>query len=74
MDISRRPSAHGHLSPVPGIYNSIGLNRMFVILLLVSGLVSTSLAMNYTAEAEASFDALQTWYNTTSGLWDTCGW
>ena len=47
---------------------------MFVILLLDSGLVSTTLAMNYTAEAEASFDALQTWYNTTSGLWDTCGW
>lgn len=29
---------------------------------------------DYTANAEAAFAVLQQWYNTTSGLWDTCGW
>ncbi|EPS25666.1 putative alpha-1,6-mannanase [Penicillium oxalicum 114-2] len=24
--------------------------------------------------AQTALDTLQTWYNTTSGLWDTCGW
>ena len=28
----------------------------------------------YTNYSEAAFQALQGWYNETSGLWDTCGW
>lgn len=28
----------------------------------------------YALETEAAVDALQKWYNTTSGLWDTTGW
>lgn len=28
----------------------------------------------YASKTEAAVDALQKWYNTTSGLWDTTGW
>ncbi|KAJ5449975.1 uncharacterized protein N7458_006424 [Penicillium daleae] len=27
-----------------------------------------------TSRAQVALDTLQTWYNATSGLWDTCGW
>lgn len=31
-------------------------------------------AASYTARAVSAAQALQTWYNETSGLWDTAGW
>lgn len=31
-------------------------------------------AANYTAYSETALETLQNWYNTTTGLWDTCGW
>lgn len=31
-------------------------------------------AITPTARAETALEALQTWYNTTSGIWNTCGW
>ena len=36
--------------------------------------VSGQSSQNYTSEAEASLTTLQTWYNSTSGIWDTTGW
>lgn len=38
-------------------------------LLLLTAQVSAQ-----TAEAEAAFATLQTWYDTSTGLWDTAGW
>jgi hypothetical protein len=31
-------------------------------------------AQNATSKAETALTTLQTWYNQTSGLWDTAGW
>lgn len=31
-------------------------------------------AQNATSRAHIAMDVLQTWYNGTSGIWDTCGW
>ena len=40
--------------------------------------LSTTVAVNgipdYSAETRAAFTTLQTWYNETSGIWDTTGW
>ena len=35
---------------------------------------SSQNSQNYTFQAEAALATLQTWYNTTSGIWDTTGW
>ncbi|RDW66751.1 six-hairpin glycosidase-2 [Coleophoma crateriformis] len=42
-----------------------------VFWLATIGLVS---AIDYTPDAELALNALQTFYNTTSGLWNTAGW
>lgn len=31
-------------------------------------------AQDATSRAQTAMDVLQTWYNGTSGIWDTCGW
>ncbi|GFF30098.1 putative mannan endo-1,6-alpha-mannosidase C1198.07c [Aspergillus lentulus] len=42
----------------------------FVLLVLAPSVA----AATPTTRAETALAALQTWYNTTSGIWDTCGW
>jgi hypothetical protein len=37
-------------------------------------LVPSVAAATPTTRAETALAALQTWYNTTSGIWNTCGW
>jgi hypothetical protein len=44
------------------------------LLAFVLPLLAQTVTADYTANAEAGFHGLQGWYNTTSGLWDTCGW
>ncbi|KAF7718163.1 Mannan endo-1,6-alpha-mannosidase [Penicillium ucsense] len=34
----------------------------------------SAIASDELARAQIALNTLQTWYNTTSGLWDTCGW
>ena len=35
---------------------------------------SAAVSQNVTANAETAFQVLQTWYNTSTGIWDTTGW
>ncbi|KAG2026633.1 hypothetical protein GB937_001418 [Aspergillus fischeri] len=37
-------------------------------------LAPSAAAATPTTRAETALAALQTWYNTTSGIWNTCGW
>lgn len=45
---------------------------LFGFLFLV--LAPSIAAATPTTRAQTALAALQTWYNTTSGIWDTCGW
>lgn len=60
------------------VYTTIDSENMALCkgILLLTSFSSLALgqATNYKANAEASLDALQTFYNTSSGLWNTCGW
>ncbi|KAA8641453.1 hypothetical protein EYZ11_002272 [Aspergillus tanneri] len=49
------------MSPIP---------LSFILVLYVLG----TAAQNPKSRAEIALGVLQTWYNGTSGIWDTCGW
>jgi predicted alpha-1,6-mannanase (GH76 family) len=51
---------------------SISFFRLVSLLVSASPLVLS--APSGHSKAEVAFNTLQTWYNTTSGLWDTTGW
>ena len=51
---------------------SIRRMRCLLSLLLIASCASGQ--TDYKSNAEAAFDVLQQYYNTTSGIWDTCGW
>jgi hypothetical protein len=46
----------------------------FLVFYLSSTRTSASPSSTALAESQAALTTLQTWYNTTSGLWNTCGW
>ncbi|KAJ5577982.1 CAZyme family GH76 [Penicillium hispanicum] len=51
------------------------LSRLLVLPSLTPLLFSGSvLADDAISRAQTALDALQKWYNATSGIWDTCGW
>jgi hypothetical protein len=47
-----------------------------VLPMVLVGLVLPGFAVTEDASSRAliALDTLQSWYNSTSGLWDTCGW
>ena len=47
---------------------------MSPVLPLAASLVARWTSADYLSNAQAGFQGLQGWYNTTTGLWDTCGW
>lgn len=53
--------------------STLTMRRSFVSLCYVLSLADIATSQ-YTTNAEAAFNKLQTWYNTTSGLWTTTGW
>lgn len=71
-----------HSSPSCSCFFVISSIIMFALALLLlvncASIVFTAPAHNgpstYALESKAAVDALQEWYNTTSGLWDTTGW
>ncbi|KAI9644051.1 hypothetical protein NHQ30_007403 [Ciborinia camelliae] len=50
------------------------MRRSLVSLYYVLSLADRATSQQYTTNAEAAFNQLQTWYNATSGLWTTTGW
>ena len=52
---------------------SLTSNTKWSLWLLLLG-ACVSVQADYKANAEAAFQVLQQYYNTTSGIWDTCGW
>ena len=59
---------------LPSFSGNMSFKKSITALLALTSSGSSQSATDYKANAEASFNALQTWYNTTSGLWNTCGW
>lgn len=57
---------------------SLTMRRSLFSLCCLLGLIDTVISQQYspqyTTNAEAAFKQLQTWYNTSSGLWTTTGW
>lgn len=45
-----------------------------VLLYSLSLFTKASAQATALSRAEAALDVLQSWYNTTTGIWDTCGW
>ncbi|ESZ96294.1 glycoside hydrolase family 76 protein [Sclerotinia borealis F-4128] len=50
------------------------MHRSFVSLCFILGLADIATSQQYTSNSESAFKQLQTWYDTTSGLWSTTGW
>lgn len=46
----------------------------FIYLLPLVSQVTSSSEVDYSSNSQAAFVALQSWYNRTSGIWDTTGW
>ncbi|OJJ88177.1 putative glycosyl hydrolase [Aspergillus glaucus CBS 516.65] len=45
-----------------------------ILLSTLTLLTTTSAQSTPLSRAETALDVLQSWYNTSSGIWDTCGW
>ena len=51
------------------------MKSLIPILLSSLSLLITIIAQSTPlSRAEAALDVLQSWYNTSTGIWDTCGW
>lgn len=50
------------------------LNMHCAGLLLSFYLGSSAVAQDAISRAETALDVLQTWYNESTGIWNTCGW
>ena len=59
----------------PDLYIRAMMYLNFYLMLVSLDAVSLAYSQtNYTSFAESALQTLQENYNTTSGLWDTCGW
>lgn len=62
------------LAPLFSTFTMLSLSFVRLLSLVVSASPLAFAAPSGSTKAEVALSALQTWYNTTSGIYDTTGW